>query len=840
MGRSITVDAGPIIFNGTDEDTNVLSVTGDGDSAGALIAFSHTTNTRNDLLGTGSTWSMTGQGYLTAVRVYASAYVSTASAVDLVLHTNDGSNSSQITITDASNGDITFAMDGTGGVVISGTTETNPSLTLTNGDLVVSDGSITLTDDDTAPTMTLTNTAAFLDGSGAGVVTIVADSLTTGRALDINADGLTTGKILHLDMTEAGATDGTGMYIECFDGTAGSAQFTVGLNGDTTITGATGTDVFTISAGDLVISDGSITLTDGDDNPSLIVTNNTATSSDVFAIVGSGTFTGTGASAFCRITASGLTSGDGFSITTDAMTSGTALLLDSSGTIVTTGAMLEILADSATTADGLIRMTADALTTGIGLLLTTTANAAAAAQLLNIDHTVAALTVAKTGQLVDIVSSRTQTANQTVSDDYDVLSVIRTSVHNDASGTLNAAGSVLRLENVATQTQGTLADTVIGLEIVMDVDGTGPGMRITHSATGAVALDVVTAVTSVDGVLITGSGVQANNTGVLHVTSSGATAAGSSILRVTATGTPASNTSYLLELDYTGATEETNDPVCMHIDRGQSDEAAIQITGSVADVGNSGAVSVFQTDTGATGVVFHTQHTSTGSAAVGDAVFTHKYEGLDSGNAVTEYCRLEAEIMLATAGSEDGRFIFSCAADNGTLTQMVQISPRAGGSVGQLVVGSGSGVGRITTLSTQDLVLDTNEGTNAGNITLTDAANGNITLTPNGSGAVDIAGALLHSETTTSSGAGAISVTGTIHEITTSGTGDAMTLVNGTEGQILHVVYVAEGAGSNTAVLTPTSFQDTTITFTDLGESVTLLYTAASWYVVGNGGTTIA
>ena len=39
-----------------------------------------------------------------------------------------------------------------------------------------------------------------------------------------------------------------------------------------------------------------------------------------------------------------------------------------------------------------------------------------------------------------------------------------------------------------------------------------------------------------------------------------------------------------------------------------------------------------------------------------------------------------------------------------------------------------------------DLILDTNSGTNSGNITITDGANGNITATPNGTGVVAIGG----------------------------------------------------------------------------------------------------
>lgn len=53
--------------------------------------------------------------------------------------------------------------------------------------------------------------------------------------------------------------------------------------------------------------------------------------------------------------------------------------------------------------------------------------------------------------------------------------------------------------------------------------------------------------------------------------------------------------------------------------------------------------------------------------------------------------------------------------------------------------GDGGGTdATLTTYQTGDLILNTNEGTNSGSIRIYDGANGNITLTPNGSGAVQI------------------------------------------------------------------------------------------------------
>ena len=136
------------------------------------------------------------------------------------------------------------------------------------------------------------------------------------------------------------------------------------------------------------------------------------------------------------------------------------------------------------------------------------------------------------------------------------------------------------------------------------------------------------------------------------------------------------------------------------------------------------------------------------------------------------------------------------------------------------------------------MILDTNQGTNSGNITITDAANGAITLTPNGTGLIDLAGKVVFSETTTSSGAGAVSVNGHIHEITTTAA-DALTLADGTEGQRLAVIMVTDG-GDGT--LTPTNLAgaQTTITFDAVGESVDLLFTNGSWHIVGSYGVAIA
>ena len=88
------------------------------------------------------------------------------------------------------------------------------------------------------------------------------------------------------------------------------------------------------------------------------------------------------------------------------------------------------------------------------------------------------------------------------------------------------------------------------------------------------------------------------------------------------------------------------------------------------------------------------------------------------------------------------------------------------------------------------------------------------------------------------SGAGAVNLTTLITQVTTTGA-DALTLANGTNGQIKIITMVADG-GAGT--LTPTTFANgTTLQFNDVGDSVMLVYnTAGGWALISNTGCTLA
>lgn len=89
------------------------------------------------------------------------------------------------------------------------------------------------------------------------------------------------------------------------------------------------------------------------------------------------------------------------------------------------------------------------------------------------------------------------------------------------------------------------------------------------------------------------------------------------------------------------------------------------------------------------------------------------------------------------------------------------------------------------------------------------------------------------------SGPGAVNVTTLTTALTSTGVGDALTLANGTAGQIKTIVHDVDGGS---AVLTPTTKTGfTTVTFTNAGDTVTLQYfTTRGWMVIASHGAVVA
>mgnify|MGYP003126582650 CR=1 FL=1 len=92
-----------------------------------------------------------------------------------------------------------------------------------------------------------------------------------------------------------------------------------------------------------------------------------------------------------------------------------------------------------------------------------------------------------------------------------------------------------------------------------------------------------------------------------------------------------------------------------------------------------------------------------------------------TGSAVNEFT-----IANAATGNDP-----TLSATGGDTNIDIAIKPKGSG---ETVFGTGAANATITSSGAHDLILDTNSGTNSGTITITDAANGDITIAPNGTG----------------------------------------------------------------------------------------------------------
>ena len=113
---------------------------------------------------------------------------------------------------------------------------------------------------------------------------------------------------------------------------------------------------------------------------------------------------------------------------------------------------------------------------------------------------------------------------------------------------------------------------------------------------------------------------------------------------------------------------------------------------------------------------------------------------IDDAHFIGDENGLEQIIFQTTASAVNELEVTNAATGNppilgasGETNVDLHIKPKGSGEV---VIGTGSASATLTTSGTHDLVLDTNSGTNSGNITITDGANGAIDLTTNGTGAI--------------------------------------------------------------------------------------------------------
>jgi hypothetical protein len=521
-------------------NNDILTLTNTGAGSGDLLQFNNA-GTGNDVEGTSDTWHFTKAGDMTA---------------NMAVFAGDAG---------------------------------SDSITLTAGDVVFSDGSVAITDADNAATFTVTNNTAtsasviVLAGSGvftgnttSSFATLTASGLTTGTVLYIPVVGLTTGKAIDIVGTTALTT---GILVNVESGTTGTSltgagrMLKINHTGATTSSGILAevlsaatdeTTLFQITTSQalalgtaLKLSTASVTtgtlisvlgaaLTTGSAiscTDLAALTTGTAiniahatsviTTGSLVKIATSGVNTGSGGDGTALdITASGQLAGSLVTVDT-IQTTGTAMSIISTGIMTTTGNLLTLTANSATTAAGLLRVNGNGLTSGIGAVITSSATAiTGAGRMLRVDHTG---TTTTSGVLSEFASAAT---DETVVLRVTASAALATGVLVDLSAAALTTGTVLDL--------GGLAAITTGNAVVIAASGTTrtDGMLLSISdastaatATGRMLLVNHTGVTGVSTILSEFASAANDETIIMQITASAANALGKALLVSTATTT---------------------------------------------------------------------------------------------------------------------------------------------------------------------------------------------------------------------------------------------------------------------------------------------------------------
>ena len=202
--------------------------------------------------------------------------------------------------------------------------------------------------------------------------------------------------------------------------------------------------------------------------------------------------------------------------------------------------------------------------------------------------------------------------------------------------------------------------------------------------------------------------------------------------------------------------------------------------------------------------------------------------------------------------TSNGAYDLILDTNSGTNSSSIAITDAANGNIsfipngtGEIVIGSGSSAGKITSSGAHDLVLDTNAGTNSSNITITDAANGNISFIPNGTGKI-LVGSGSAAGVVTSSGAYDLTIstnsgTNSSYITITDAANGNINLVNNGTGEVVIGSGSAAGkitsSGANDLVLdTNAGTNSSSITITDAANGNIALNTNGTGEVVVGSG----
>ena len=225
-GRTITVDSNAVVLAGAEGTQNIFEITNTA-GTGALIALTHTTTSSKDIDGTGSSWSVTGAGALTVASLDAgSGAIATTGALTAATLVTSGNltcnGTISGTIASASWASPTF----TGVVTVSGATTFATTVTM-NGNLTMGAAeTITLTGaaDSTVLTVTLGDVVIT---DGALTISNTNDTTTTVTIDHSGGNIANDSEVLKLD---AGGTTAAGGSMLSIEPTGSPAEASFGIH----------------------------------------------------------------------------------------------------------------------------------------------------------------------------------------------------------------------------------------------------------------------------------------------------------------------------------------------------------------------------------------------------------------------------------------------------------------------------------------------------------------------------------------------------------------------------------------------------------------------------------
>jgi hypothetical protein len=781
-------------------NADVLTLTNSGAGSGACIQITNS-GSGADIDGTSNTWTVSKTG--------VAAFLSVAAA----------------NVTGAGAG-LTLSDSGANVITIGANTNT-----ITMAKATTFSSSITMTDGLTTLIST-SNVAANLLVTNNTITTFGAAAASAGVAV-FRSTSLTTGSLLRLQLTEGTLT--TGNYIDCYDVTGGGLVFEVGKTGAVTIGGVGASTVFTVSAGDAVLSDGSLVITDADNAASLSVTNDTATTANVVAIAGSGVFTGSTTGSFVTITPSGLTTGTAVYLVAAGLTTGKGL--HAVGNALTTGELVHLEHTTSVIADGgsILRISSTSIDTGgatNGTLLDLSSTSQVAGSMVKL--VAGAVT---TGVLVDLSSTTGLTSGSLIRATSATAGAIATNgaISFTATGNFTSASNVgfLSVQGDST-TAGTIANisgnaltTGVALYVDNGTSGMTSGSLISVAAggTGTVATNGIVSIkhagiygsTSNAGLLDVGADATTAGT-VVHFTASAAGQATNQILNITQSGVTTGYTGNVVQITASSTTGASN---------------ALAVIGVNTTAGNVVSISNNALTLG-TGTLLNLSHT-TSVLGAGSSMLRISSTGIDTGTttgvlldlsstASTAATQVLATFSALTTGT--GVSIATAALTTGTalLISAVEATIQTTGYYLRCFDGAAND------FSISKYGATVIAGNAIGTAALTVTA-GDFVLT---SGNAFLGGKVIFNGTETIVAGGtstALSLTKSLHYIDADAGGDTFTLADGVNGQVTTILLTSS---TGIATITPANLAGgTSVTLNADGDSVVLQFMDTEWFILG-------